>query len=647
MNELSLGNLHILSIVTWLPAVGALLLLFFKKDKTETIKRFANIWAFVCFLVSIPLLMAFEIGKPGFQFIENHSWIPSIGVKYQLGIDGLALVLILLTTLLGSIATLCSWNYIKQREKEYYVFILLLQTGMLGVFVSLDLFLFYVFWEVMLVPMYFLIGIWGGENRLYAAIKFFLYTLVGSVVMLLAILKLYFMVPELAQAHAGELSTWITQQFSANPKTADMIREAGNMALASTPGTFASSFNIPILHGLGHFIPLNIQIWLWAALFLGFAIKVPMFPFHTWLPDAHVEAPTAGSVILAGVLLKLGTYGFLRFSLPILPGASQDAGVLKVVVPLAIIGIIYGALLSMYFVYVSRDMKKLVAYSSVSHMGLIMLGIFAMNPHGINGAIVQMINHGISTGALFLIVGVLYERRHTRLISEYGGLSSVMPVFATVFLIMTMSSIGLPLLNGFVGEFLILWGAFEHNFWWGVFSVTGIVLGAGYMLWLYQKTMFGKVTNPENEHLPDLSLREVVYFTPLLILAFAIGIFPQQVILKYIEAPATYIVKQVNPKGYTSPRQLLATEPSRGVPQVLSNQPTIQAQPGTVTGPPAATVPGISQPAPGTSVPNPIDERLRRALTREEIMQLPPETRDKILRAQGQPVPSPSPTPKR
>ena len=645
MNELSLGNLHILSIVTWLPAVGALLLLFFKKDKTETIKLFANVWALVCFLVSIPLIMSFEIGKPGFQFIENHSWIPSIGVKYQLGIDGLALLLIMLTTLLGVIATLCSWNYIKQREKEYYVFILLLQTGMLGVFVSLDLFLFYVFWEVMLVPMYFLIGIWGGENRLYAAIKFFLYTLVGSVVMLLAILKLYFMVPELAHAHANELNTWITQQFSANPKTVEMIREAGNMALTSSPGAFSSSFNIPILHGLGQFIPLNIQIWLWAAFFLGFAIKVPMFPFHTWLPDAHVEAPTAGSVILAGVLLKLGTYGFLRFSLPILPGASMDSGVLKVVVPLAIIGIIYGALLSMYFVYVSRDMKKLVAYSSVSHMGLIMLGIFAMNPHGINGAIVQMINHGISTGALFLIVGVLYERRHTRLISEYSGLSSVMPVFATVFLIMTMSSIGLPLLNGFVGEFLILWGAFEHNVWWGVFSVTGIVLGAGYMLWLYQKTMFGKVTNPENEHLPDLSLREVVYFTPLIILAFAIGIFPQQTVLKYIEAPATYIVKQVNPK-YVQPRQLLATEPSRGVPQVISTPPAIQLQSGTgVTAP--TTVPGLNQPAPAGNVPNPIPESLRRPLTREEIMKLPPDVRDRILRAQGQPVPSPSPTPKR
>jgi len=569
MNETSLGSYHILSLVTWLPAVGALALLFFNKEKVEGIKLFANLWALVCFLISIPLVVAFQIGKPGFQFIEDYSWIPSIGVNYQLGIDGLALVLILLTTLLGVIATLCSWNYIKQREKEYYIFILLLQTGMLGVFVSLDLFLFYVFWEVMLVPMYFLIGIWGGENRLYAAIKFFLYTLVGSVVMLLAILKLYFMLPELVQANQAALNGWVGQTFGENPMTANMIRNAANLALASSPGAFSSSFNIPILHGVGQFIPLNIQIWLWAAFFLGFAIKVPMFPFHTWLPDAHVEAPTAGSVILAGVLLKMGTYGFLRFNLPILPSASQDSRVLRVVVPLAIIGIIYGALLSMYFVYVSRDMKKLVAYSSVSHLGMVMLGIFSLNPHGINGAIVQMINHGISTGALFLIVGVLYERRHTRMISEYGGLSHVMPVFATVFLIMTMSSIGLPLLNGFVGEFLILWGAFERNVWWGAFAVTGIVLGAGYMLWLYQRTMFGKVTNPENANLPDLSAREVAYFTPLIILAFAIGILPQQVFLMYVEPPAKYIVKQANP-GYSQPAQLgeaIRSKPVAGVAQ--------------------------------------------------------------------------------
>jgi NADH-quinone oxidoreductase subunit M len=641
MNELSLGKLHILTLVAWLPAIGALILLFFNKGQTRSIKIFANAWALISFLISIPLIVAFEIGKPGFQFIEDHQWIPTIGVRYQVGIDGLALVLIVLTTLLGAIATLCSWNYIKQREKEFYIFLLLLQTGMLGVFVSLDLFLFYVFWEVMLVPMYFLIGIWGGENRLYAAIKFFLYTLVGSVVMLLAILKLYFILPELVQAHHGDLARWLGN-FTGNDRTIQLINQAAQLAGSSSPGAFHSSFNIPILQGLGKFIPLSTQIWLWAAFFLGFAIKVPMFPFHTWLPDAHVEAPTAGSVILAGVLLKFGTYGFLRFNLPVLPGASQDSRVLGVVVPLAIIGIIYGALLSLYFVYTSRDMKKLVAYSSVSHMGMIMLGIFAMNPHGINGAILQMINHGVSTSGLFLVVGVLYERRHTREISDYGGLSHVMPVFATVFLLMTLSSIGLPLLNGFVGEFLILWGAFERNVWWGVFAVSGIVLGAAYMLWLYQKTMFGRLTSAD--HLHDLTTREVVYFAPLIILAIAIGVLPQQVALKYIEPPTNYIVREVNP-GYTQPRQL---EPGRaafpgmgpGVGQRTPAMPTVTESPSSqsLTAPPGA-------------LPQ-IPENLRRAMTKEEIMRLPPATRDMILRAQGQlppvspPPPSPSPSPK-
>jgi NADH-quinone oxidoreductase subunit M len=553
MNELMLGKLHILSLVTWLPAAGALALLFFHKEKTDQIRVFANAWAALCFVVSLPLLVAFDRSKTGFQFIEDHQWIPSIGVRYQMGIDGMALVLIVLTTLLGAIAALSSWNYIRTREKEFYVFLLLLQTGMLGVFVALDFFLFYVFWEVMLVPMYFIIGIWGGENRLYAAIKFFLYTLVGSVVMLLAILKLYFTLPELVAAHGGELNAWLAP-FAGNEATTNMVRNAAQAAGASTQTAFTSSFNIPIFHALGRFIPLDTQIWLWAAFFIGFAIKVPMFPFHTWLPDAHVEAPTAGSVILAGVLLKLGTYGFLRFSLPILPGASVDARVLNVVVPLAVIGIIYGALLSLYFIYTSGDMKKLVAYSSVSHMGMVMLGIFAANPNGINGAIVQMINHGISTSALFLIVGVLYERRHTRQISEYSGLSQVMPVFATIFLIMTMSSIGLPLLNGFIGEFLILRGAFERNVWWGVWAVTGIVLGAAYMLWLYQRTMFGRVEQPENEKLPDLSRREVAYFLPLVVLAFAIGILPQQFILNYIQTPTQYIVGQVD-RSYVQPKQ--------------------------------------------------------------------------------------------
>src|SRR5262252_7739905 len=442
---MQLTGLPILSIITYIPLLGALAVVFLiPKEKTATIKAFATLVVAVDFVVSLPLWWAFERGHDGYQFVEKASWIPTLGVNYHFGVDGISLILLLLTTLMGVIAVVCSYSAITDRQKEYYVLLLLLQTFMLGTFCCLDFFLFYVFWEIMLVPMYFLIGVWGGDRRLYAAIKFFLYTLAGSVLMLLGIIALYF---------------YNTTGFLG-------YKGLGN----------AATFSIEKLTAVAAGMPVELQIWLWAAFFLGFAIKVPMFPFHTWLPDAHVEAPTAGSVILAGVLLKFGTYGFLRFNLPVLPGASQDSRVLGVVVPLAIIGIIYGALLSLYFVYTSRDMKKLVAYSSVSHMGMIMLGIFAMNPHGINGAILQMINHGISTSGLFLIVGVLYERRHTRMISDYGGLSHVMPVFATVFLIMTLSSIGLPLLNGFVGEFLILWGAFERNVWWGVFAVSGIVL---------------------------------------------------------------------------------------------------------------------------------------------------------------------------
>jgi NADH-quinone oxidoreductase subunit M len=364
--------------------------------------------------------------------------------------------------------------------KEYYIFLLVLQTGMIGAFVSLDFLLFFVFWEVMLVPMYFLIAIWGSANRLYSAIKFFLFTLVGSVIMLLGILAVYF------------------------------YNE-------SVTGVY--TFDITQFHELN--MPYDLQWWVFLAFFLGFAVKVPMFPFHTWLPDAHTDAPTAGSVILAAVLLKMGTYGFIRFSLPILPEATHEA--VWWVSALCIIGIIYGALVAM----AQRDWKRLVAYSSVSHMGLVMLGMFALNPVGITGSIVQQINHGVSTGALFLLVGVVYERRHTREISEYGGLSKVMPAYAAVFLVMTMSSIGLPTLNGFIGEILILQGVFVEHKVWAAFAATGIVLGAAYMLWLYQRTMFGTVDNPKNENLPDLNLREWATFTPLLILAVWIGLYPK------------------------------------------------------------------------------------------------------------------------
>jgi NADH-quinone oxidoreductase subunit M len=430
-------------------------------------------------------------------------------------------LLILLTTLIGPLAVLSSWDAIQERTKEYYAFMLMLQTGMIGVFMSLDFFLFYVFWEVMLVPMYFLIGVWGGPRKLYAAIKFFLYTLVGSVLLLLGIITLFFQWPQFATAHPE-----IAAQFF-------------------PPGApIGPTFNILAFQAMGPYLNENIQWWVFLAFFVGFAIKVPMFPFHTWLPDAHVEAPTAGSVILAAVLLKMGSYGFLRFSLPILPKATIDF--VPLMIALSIIAIIYGALVAM----MQPDMKKLVAYSSVSHMGFVMLGMFALNPNGLNGSIIQQINHGISTGALFLIVGIIYERRHTREIAQLGGLSNVMPKYAIVFLIMTMSSIGLPLLNGFIGEFPIVLGALQKNIWWAVAAGSGIVLGAAYMLWLYQRTMFGKITNPLNENLPDMSVREMVTLIPLIIMAFWIGLYPKP-FFDRLDQPVKQLVETVQKSSAT------------------------------------------------------------------------------------------------
>jgi NADH-quinone oxidoreductase subunit M len=401
---------------------------------------------------------------------------------------------------MGVIAVLSSWTAITERVKEYYIFLLVLQTGMLGAFMSLDFLLFFLFWEVMLVPMYFLIGIWGSANRLYSAIKFFLYTLVGSVVMLLGILAVYF-------AYHGATGEY----------TFDVTRFQA------------------------HNFPADLQWWVFLAFFLGFAIKVPMFPFHTWLPDAHTDAPTAGSVILAAVLLKMGTYGFIRFSLPILPDATR--AFVPMMVTLSIIGIIYGALVAM----AQRDWKRLVAYSSVSHMAMVMLGMFALNPVGIMGSIVQQLNHGISTGALFLLVGVVYERRHTREISEYGGLSKVMPIYATIFLVMTMSSIGLPALNGFIGELLILQGIFAVSLAWAGVAAAGIVLGAAYMLWLYQRTMFGKVENPKNEGLADVGFREFALFVPLIILAVWIGLYPAP-FLRRLDTSVSRVIARVSPQ---------------------------------------------------------------------------------------------------
>ena len=502
-----LEGLPILSIVCYLPVAGALFVIFFmKRESAGAIRQFATWVALADFLVALPLWFAFVRDGELFQFRESLPWIASIGVRYEFGIDGISLLLVLLTTLLGFLAFLSSWSAIKVREKEYYIFLLLLQTGMLGVFMAMDFFLFYVFWEVMLVPMYFLIGIWGGPRKLYAAIKFFLYTLVGSVLMLLGILALYF------YNSTGLLGF----EGLGNPR----------------------SFFIPQLHEIGHLIPPELQFWVFLAFFVGFAIKVPMFPFHTWLPDAHVEAPTAGSVILAGVLLKMGTYGFVRFSLPILPDATWR--LLPWMAGLSIVGILYGALVAM----AQKDMKKLVAYSSVSHLGFVMLGIFALNSAGLNGGILQMINHGLSTGALFLLVGVIYERRHTRMIAYYGGLSAVMPAYATIFLIITMSSIGLPTLNGFVGEFTILVGAFNRVWWWALLGAIGIVLGAAYMLWMYQRVFFGPLDNPENKAVKDLSFREFAYLIPIVVLCFWIGLYPKP-FFEILEKPVEYLVTKV------------------------------------------------------------------------------------------------------
>src|SRR5258705_291728 len=509
---------HILTIVTFVPLLGALLLVPVRKVRPRFFMLAATWIAGIDFLLSLPLWFRFDVARPGFQFIEKAEWIPSIGVQYFLGIDGISLLLILLTTFLGFLSILSSWTAITDRVKEYYIFLLVLQTGMLGVFVSLDFFLFYVFWEAMLVPMYFLIGIWGGPRKLYAAIKFFLYTLLGSVLMLLGILALYFYFPKAGGAPAG---------------------------------TFDITELIRVLGPLRDPQWLEMQRWIFLAFFVGFAIKVPMFPFHTWLPDAHVEAPTAGSVILAGVLLKMGAYGFVRFSLPILPEGTKYF--VPMMIALSIIGIVYGALVAM----MQPDMKKLVAYSSVSHMGFVMLGMFALNPNGLNGSIIQQINHGISTVALFLIVGMIYERRHTREISQMGGLSNVMPVFAIVFLIMTMSSIGLPLLNGFIGEFTIMMGALQENLWWAVFAGSGIVLGAAYMLWLYQRTMFGKVENPANQKLLDLNFRELATIVPLIAMAFWIGLYPAP-FFRALDKPVNKIVAKVRPDFFQGAPRLQA-----------------------------------------------------------------------------------------
>ncbi len=492
--------------VTFFPLLGALGLLLVPKEKRRVFEIGALVIALIDFAISVPLWFQYDRASSAVQWAFSADWIPSLGVKFAIGMDGISLVLFLLTTFIGFIAVWCSFSSIEERHKEYYVWLLVLQTAMLGVFICQDVFLFYLFWELMLVPMYFLIAIWGGPQKLYAAIKLFLYTLTGSVLMLVGILAVYFL-----QKKVGMTPSFSIESFQA---MAPIIAQQTK----------------------------NFQILLALAFFVGFAIKVPMFPFHTWLPDAHVQAPTAGSVILAGILLKMGTYGFVRFLLPIVPDATKT--LMPYFLTLTIIGIIYGALVAM----IQKDMKKLVAYSSVSHLALCMLGLFAMNPNGIMGGMFQMINHGISTSALFLIVGIVYERRHTRQIADFGGLSKTMPIYATIFMIMTMSSIGLPGLNGFIGEAAILMGAFQTHPWWAVVATTGIILGAAYMLWLYQRVMFGPI-NETNAKMADLNAREIAYFTPLIVAAFWIGLWPTP-LMKVLEKPIEKLVTQIDPSYF-------------------------------------------------------------------------------------------------
>ena len=470
---------HLLTIAVFLPLAGAVLIAFLSRARAQQIRWVALMASLLTFIVTVVLYAGLRGDTPGMQFTEFRPWIAVPAINYHLGVDGLSALLILLAGFLTPLCVLVSWGSITQRVKEFFIFLLALETGMIGVFASLDLVLFFVFWEVMLIPMYFLIGIWGHERRVYAAVKFILYTMVGSALMLVGILYLYS----------------VTGTF-------DLLRIVG--AFTSSPLLSPST-----------------ERWLFLAFFVAFAIKVPLFPFHTWLPDAHVEAPTAGSVILAGVLLKMGTYGMLRFCLPLFPHASREFA--PIVIILAIIGIIYGALVAM----VQPDLKKLVAYSSVAHLGFCVLGIFVLNTQGMEGAIYQMFSHGVSTGALFILVGLLYERRHTRLISEFGGLATSLPVYSTFFLIVTLSSLGLPMLNGFVGEFLIIVGSYHSRAIYAALAALGVVLAAVYLLWMYQRVFYGEIRNDKNRNLPDCNALEQLILATVVIVILAMGIYPQ------------------------------------------------------------------------------------------------------------------------
>ena len=494
-----------LTLTIFMPLVGAAVILLLRKEAEGSVRLIAMLFSVLTFVLSLPLFFNFNAAQGAYanglgellQFEVNKPWVETLNINYHIGLDGISLMLVMLTTFLTPLCIWGSFKSIKQRVKAYYISFLFLETGMIGVFASVDLVLFYVFWEAMLIPMYLLIGIWGGPNRIYAAVKFILYTIAGSLLMLVGILWLYF---------------------------------------NGVPGEH--TFDLVTLMHLGQ-IPVHAQAYLFGAFALAFAIKVPMFPFHTWLPDAHVEAPTAGSMVLAGILLKMGTYGFVRFCIPLFPAAAKEyAGVIAI---LAIIGIVYGALVSM----MQTDMKKLVAYSSVSHLGFVMLGLFAFNMQSMQGATIQMINHGLSTGALFFLVGVIYERRHTRMIAEYGGIAKVMPKYAAMFMIVALSSIGLPGLNGFVGEFLVLLGVFKANAVYGIFAASGVVFAAVYLLWMYQRVFFGEIKNDANRKLIDLDGSEKAILVLLLIFIVWIGVHPST-FLSISENSIAMVVNKIN-----------------------------------------------------------------------------------------------------
>ncbi len=520
---------YLLTTLILIPVVGAIAALAhgYAPYRRDTHYRWiALLFTTITFVVSLVLLTGLNADTGAFRFVQNDSWIGEIGAHYHLGVDGISLWLVLLTTLLMPIAILSSWNSVTKRPLAYYAFLLLLEAAMIGVFVALDLLVFYLFFEASLVPMFFLIGIWGGEKRTYAAVKFFIYTAAGSLLMLVGIIALYFIY-----------------------------------------GTFDYTTILEAMRTGAKHLDSNTQFWLFLAFGIAFAIKVPLFPFHTWLPDAHTEAPTAGSVILAGVLLKMGTYGLLRFNFALFPEASRYFA--PFVITLAVIGIIYGALVAM----VQPDVKRLVAYSSVSHMGFVVLGLFSFTEQGMQGALYQMLNHGVSTGALFLLVGMIYDRRHTRMIEDFGGLNKPMPLFATLFVFASLSSVGLPILNGFVGEFLIMLGMWTSNLRYSwiatMLAATGVIWAAVYMLWMLQRVLFGRITNEENRRLSDLNWRELGLLAPLLALMILMGVYPQPFLQRSERSVGLVRARLVSPQGggsFTAEVERTTNHPSKELP---------------------------------------------------------------------------------